>query len=379
MNLPRTEAILRLAVPVALVGLGVEVIAGILWPARLFPSYLMVFLFWMGITLGCFPVLMIHHLVGGKWGYSLRRFLEAGLGTLPLMAVLCIPIFFGFRQLYPWARPEVIETHDALRARLSYLNGPGVIIRSILFFVVWFILAYLLVHWSRRQDKGDGVRPLILLRTLSGPGLVAFTLATTFAYVDWVMALEPDWFSSIFPVLVMMGQILSALSLGLVLFTVFQSRFPGLNTPDQFNNLGSLLFAFVLMWAYMAVTQLIIIYAGNLPHEIVWYLHRTRHGWARVAIIVAVLQFVVPFALLLFRGFKRNPKLLAGLGLLIFLLQAISTFWYVAPSFRPSVKIDWLDPIGFVAVGSAWLAIFGLQLNRGPLLPKNDPRLVNYS
>jgi hypothetical protein len=330
-------------------------------PARVYPSYLIGFLFWMGLTLGCFPILMIYYLVGGIWGIPVRRFLEAGIGTLPLMAGLLVPLLFGFGYLYKWAQPESFRADLLLQHKQLYLNLPALIIRMTVFFCFWGALGFLLLRWSRREMTTTEPRPLIVLRRISAPGLVLFGLVTSFASIDWVMALEPDWYSSIFPLIILMGQILSALALSIILSAklVFDSQEP---TPDQLNQLSDLLLAFVMLWAYMSISQIIIIYAGNLPHEIVWYLHRMRGGWLPVSWLLAIFAFTVPFVLLLFRQLKRAPAWACAIAGGLLITQAVCVFWYVAPSFRSSLSLDWIDPFTFFGIGGAWVVIFTHRL-----------------
>jgi hypothetical protein len=356
LSTTRLAAAQRLGLILFIAGILV-LLAGLFFaPSRIFPSYLMGFLFWMGLTLGCFPVLMIYHLVGGSWGVPIRRFLEAGIGTLPLMTLLSVPLLFGLGYLYRWAQPAALAADPILQRKEAYLNLPGFLIRMFIFFIIWGVLAALLL---RRRPQADA---LIVLRKISGPGLVVFGLATSFAYVDWVMALEPDWYSSIFPVIILMGQILAALAFSIVLSrTVDSGRSM---TAEQFNQLGDLLLAFVMLWAYMTFAQIIIIYAGNLPHEIIWYLHRMRGGWLIVSWVLAFFAFGLPFFLLLFRPIKRSPDWLNGLAVGLLLVQLLCVFWYVAPSFRPSISIDWIDLFSFSGVGGGWVAVLTHRLTQ---------------
>ncbi|MBV8812888.1 MAG: hypothetical protein JO271_00230 [Verrucomicrobia bacterium] len=331
-------------------------------PSHAFPSYLMGFLFWMGLTLGCFPVLMIYHLVGGIWAVPIRKFLEAGISTLPVMAVLLVPLLFGFGYLYRWIHPVDLRTAEVLERKEIYLNMPAWLIRTALFFCVWGAQAFLLLRWSRRQLESSDPRPTLALRKISAPGLIVFGLTTSFAVVDWVMSLEPDWYSSIFPLIIIMGQILSALALSIVLARTLLFGADEA-TPDQLNQLGDLLLTFVMLWAYMTISQIIIIYAGNLPNEITWYLHRMRGGWLSLSWVVALFAFGVPFFLLLFRHLKRAPTWLSGIAGGLLVMHAVCVFWYVAPSFRSSISFDWLDPFAFIGVGGAWVLVFSRQLS----------------
>jgi hypothetical protein len=358
----RLATVQRLGLVLFAAGFAVMAAALFFAPGRIFPSYLMGFLFWMGLTLGCFPVLMIYHLVGGVWGTPLRKFLEAGISTLPLMAALLVPLIFGLKYLYKWAQPAALAADPLLQRKEIYLNLPGFLCRMIVFLVVWWVLAALLLRWSRRQANANDRDAVVALRKISAPGLVLFGLVTSFAYVDWVMALEPDWYSSVFPVIILTGQILAALALSIVLASSTEAK--ETITAEQLNQLGNLLLAFVMLWAYMSFAQIIIIYAGNLPHEIGWYLHRMRGGWLIVSWVLALFAFGIPFSLLLFRRIKRSMKRLRGLAIGLLLVQAVCIFWYVAPSFRPAISIDWVDPFPFLGVGGAWIAAFIYHLNR---------------
>ncbi|HEY0792253.1 MAG TPA: hypothetical protein VGD78_14405 [Chthoniobacterales bacterium] len=345
------------------------VIAGfVISPANAFPSYLIGFLFWIGLTLGCLPLLMLHHLTGGKWGYALRPFLNAGLATLPLMALLIVPIFFGLQHLYPWAGLAGEHTGPVLRARAFYLNTPGMVLRAMVAFSLWLGLSYLLV-WRRTSPDEQPARIRSRLQLTSGLGLAAFMVVTSFVFIDWLMAVEATWYSSIFPAIVVVGQVLCALALTLLL----RLHWADANRPEveQLNHLASLLFAFVLVWAYLSVSQLIIIYAGNLPHEINWYLRRTRNGWLGVALILVTVQFVLPFCLLLFRGIKRSPRMLTALAVAQLAVQAVAMFWYTAPAFRPTLRIAWTDPVAFVGIGAAWTFVYRRQALRET--PPNAP------
>ena len=174
-------------------------------PEQFFAAYLFGNLFWLGLALGCWGVLMLHHLTGGRWGFPIRRFLEAGTATLLLMILLFVPVFFGLRHLYPWAQPSVVAANEVLLHKRIYLNPPGFIVRTLFFFGVWLLVIYLLNKWSLEQDQTSDAAPTRRLRTLSGPGIVLYPVTATFAYVDWIMSLEPEWYSTIFLVIVMDG------------------------------------------------------------------------------------------------------------------------------------------------------------------------------
>jgi hypothetical protein len=351
-NLTRGE---RYGGIVAVLALIVLIAGFVFSPTKAYPSYLIGFLFWIGLTLGCLPLLMLHHLTGGKWGFPLRPFFYAGLATLPLMALLVVPLFFGLKHLYPWAGLASKHAEDVLRQRAAYLNTPGMVLRAIVAFAVWLGLTWLLV-WRPVPREEQPAKIRSRLQLTSGLGLVAFMIVTSFAFIDWLMAIEPTWYSSIFPAIVLNGQVLCALALALLLSL---HRFDA-GRPDEetLNHLSGLLFAFVLMWAYLSVSQLIIVYAGNLPHEIGWYLRRTRGGWLGVALVLVAVQFVLPFCLLLFRRIKKSPKMLTAITVAQLAVQVVAMFWYTAPAFRRALRLTWTDPVAFVGIGAAWVLVF---------------------
>ncbi len=277
-------------------------------PRQFFISYLFAELVWLGVALGCMAFLMIHYLTGGKWGWPVRRFFEAAAKTLPLVGLLFIPICFGIHYLYPWAMPARVAADKILQHKHPYLSVPFFTARAVIAFAIWSWMAYLLNKWSREQDATRDPAPMKRLRKLSGPGLVIYPLTITFVFVDWVMSLEPDWFSTIFPILICIGQMLSGLAFVILLLAWIGPRtsLSEIIGKENFHHLGSLLLAFTMLWAYMAFSQLLVIWSGNLPHEISWYLHRIAGGWRWVLVFLVLFHFFGPFFLLLSRQMKRT-------------------------------------------------------------------------
>lgn len=343
-----------------------------------FISYLWSFIFWTSLTLGCFYGAVIHYLTAGRWGFPARRIFEAGYMTLPLMLLFAIPIFFGLRELYPWTHPQAVVADKILRVRAYFEKPEWFILRTVIFFGIWILMATRLRKWSLLQDITDDVAPTIKIRTLSGPAIAIVPLTASFAFVDWAMTIEPHWFSTIFPVIILAGQILMALAFVTVLLAWTRHDEPFRNSSDKaFHDLSSLLLAFVMFWTYVAFSQLLIIYSGNLPHEIGWYLRRIANGWIWLVGVIALLHFFAPFFLLLFRKVKTNVGLLAGIALIIFAVHAIETFWVIAPTFYPRIEIHWTDFTAWFGIGGIWLAAFFGNLKRHPLLARNDPRTEN--
>ncbi|HEV2319680.1 MAG TPA: hypothetical protein VGV18_08020 [Verrucomicrobiae bacterium] len=340
-----------------------------------FVSWLFAFLFWTSLSLGCFYCGMIHYLTSGKWGFPARRILEAGYMTLPLMALLIIPIFFGLHELYPWARQDAVLADKILRQRAHYENAPLFIIRAAVFFGIWIFIALLLRRWSLRQDTTSDPAPTIKMRTLSGPAVAIAPLIASFAFLDWAMTVEPNWSSTIFPVIQLAGQALTAIAFVIVLlaWTRKDDPFSGF-AQKAFHDLGSLLLAFVLFWTYVAFSQALLIYSANLPHEIGWYLRRIARDWVWLVGLIALFHFFVPFLVLLFRGVKQNVPALAAVALFVFAIHAVETFWVIAPSFYPEIEVHWTDFAAWFGIGGLWLAVFAANLDRHPLLSRNDPR-----
>ncbi len=367
-----------MALGAGVLGLLVCLVGAFVSTRQFFASYLFGYLFWLGLALGCMGVAMIHHLTGGRWGFVVRRFLEAGLMTLPLMVLLFVPLFFGLHDLYPWAKPGVVLDNEVVRQRHVYLNSPAFIARALFFFAIWIVMAFFLRKWSLEQDDTLDPAPTRRLRTLSGPGIVIYPLTATFAYVDWIMSLEKEWYSTIFLVIVLIGQILATFAFVILLLYYFR-QFPPLRevvSPLHYHHLGNLLLTFVMFWTYVAFSQVLIIFSGNLPHEISWYLHRIAGHWKWVVGAIAMFHFFLPFILLLFRENKRRIGMLTLIAAVILVIHIVNVFWLVMPSIHTGgISISWLDFAAPIGVGGIWIAVFLYYLKGPPLLPCNDPRL----
>jgi hypothetical protein len=367
------------AVVVGVIGLALTLVAGLSGnSAGFFRSYLMGYTFWLGLGLGSLGVALVQFLTGGHWGLATRRIFEAGAATLPLMAVLFIPLLLGLPQLYVWARPEAVAADPVLQHKAVYLNIPFFVGRTAAYLISWVVLAWLLRRWSAAQDQtGDPVM-LRRLQRLSIVGALVLGLTVSFAAIDWLMSLDAEWFSTMYPPMVSMGDMLLALAFGIVVVAVLApaSRLGDVLAPQVYNDLGSLLLAFLMLWAYMAYFQYLLIWSGNLSDEIPWYLRRIEGGWLPVAVVVGAVGFMLPFYLLLFRPLKRNRRTLAAIAGLLIAVRLIDVFWLVEPPFEPGgPSVNWPDVFAVVGFGGLWLAVFSWQLAARPLLPPNDPRL----
>ena len=363
---------------VGIVGLVLGVGGAFLNRGQFFQSYLFAYLFWVQLGLGCLAVLMIQHIAGGGWGFVIRRPLEAGMLTLPLMAVLFIPLLGGMQDVYVWARPEEVAQSELLQHKSPYLNTPFFIIRTIVYFAVWTGLAYFLNRWSQQQDQAADPTLAERFSRLSGPGLALFGLTITFASFDWMMSLEPEWFSTIYGFMFGVGAGAVAFAWAILLLALL-SKYKPLSevvTAGHFNDLGNFLLASVMLWAYMSLSQYLIIWSGNLPEEITWYIYRTQGGWQWVSLFLILFHFALPFLVLMSRGVKRKARALSMVAGLIIFMRFIDLFWLVVPAFHQTgFQIHWLDLVLPVGIGGVWIALFIRQLKQKSLLAINDPHL----
>lgn len=351
----------------------------LIFPPSFFRAYLSAYIFWVGIPVGCLALLMLHHLVGGRWGFMIQRILEAAIQTLPLMALLFIPLFFGLPDLYPWARTEVVAADPLLQQKAAFLNVPFFIARAVVYFAVWIVLGRLLVTWSLQQDRTADDTLTLRLQRLSGPGLALYGLTVSFAAIDWMMSLEPKWYSTIFGMMFMVSFGLAALAMAILATRFLETEKPlaHVASPDRWHDLGNLLLALVMFWAYLSFSQFLLIWSENLTEEIPWYLHRIGGGWEWVAIALILFQFGLPFVLLLSRTTKRNSQILATVAGAILFMHWLDTIWMIAPSFYPAgFHLHWLDIAAPVAIGGLWLAAFIGHLEARSLLPLHDPRFT---
>jgi hypothetical protein len=379
---PRLERMQRCALFSGIAGLALCGLGMFLDPTQFFRSYLLAYVFWLGLPLGCLAILMVHYLVGGAWGVIIRRVLESGSRTLPLMVLLFVPVLFGLGDLYSWAHPEAVTQDEVLRHKSLYLNVPFFAVRLAVYFATWLAMTYFLNRWSRQQDQTAELEVQQRLRRrlvrLSGPGLGLYGLTMSFAAIDWVMSLEPHWYSSIYGILVVVGQLLGALALTVVV-TGLLANHPPLSevlSPTHLQDLGNLLLTAVLFWAYISFSQLLIIWSGNLPEEVTWYVYRTEGGWRWVALALVLFQFALPFFFLLSRDLKRHSQRLARIAAVILFMHLVEVCWIVMPAFyRDGFTLHWLDLGTLIGIGGSWTAAFVWQLRARSLLPRYDPDL----
>ena len=326
--------------------LGLGAMCALFAPQAALHSYLSAFVLWAGIPLGCGAILMMHHLVGGRWGSGIRPPMEAAAMTTPLLAVLFVPVAMGISYLYPWASAA---GGDVLTQKRAYLNVPFFLLRGSAFLLLWSAGAWFLTR-----------RPI---SRLAAPGLVLYVLTVSFAAIDWIGSLEPHWYSSIFGLYVLIGQVLSALAVLIVLAAIHAGNEP--SAADIFHDLGTLLLALVSLHAYFAYSQFFIIWNGNLPHEIGWYAPRIHGPWGFIALVLIAVHFALPFALLLSRSVKRRASSLLCVALVILIARGVEAMWIVLPSYDgPAIGAVALSMLAILGMGGIWMGIFARSWRR---------------
>lgn len=360
------------ALVLGVIGLILLAVGFFLDPIALFPAYLVGYIFWLQIALGCMVITMIWNLTGGGWGYVTQRLLRAGMLTLPVWAVLFVPMLLGLPVLYEWARPEVVAQDELLQHKLPYLNVPFFVGRAVLYFVIWIGLALLLDRWSKPLDQQpENMKLARRLRSLSGLGLGVFGLSITFAAIDWMMSLEPHWFSTIYGIMFGVGAIAAAYAfVAVALAWLVKGRpFAGTVTTLNVNDLGNFLLAGVMLWAYIALSQYLIIWSGNVAEATPWYFRRTNGGWEVVGLVLTGLHFVLPFLVLLSRSIKRSIRLLVNVAALVVVMRVVDLYWLIIPAFHEQFYLDWLIIVAPIGLGGLWLAAFFWNLQQTSLLP----------
>lgn len=346
--------------------------------AEFLRAYLVGFWLWFGAGAASLGFLMVQYLTGGAWGLVIRRPLEAGAKTLYVMTFGFLPLLIGLDKLYWWATPAGLAD-KVIKAKELYLNVPFMWGRWVLYSVFLIGVTYLLTKWSKEEDETKSMKVSARLEALSAPGLLVFFLLMTFCSVDYLMVLEPYWYSTIYGFLVIMGWGLTALSImtwALVKLTADEPMRHAI-TKKHFHDLGKLLLAMVMLWAYMSFSQMLITYSANLPTEVVWYIKRWNGGFGWVSITLLAGHFVLPFFLLLFQSAKKNKKIISAIAIYLVLIHAVDVYALVEPNFttadHPKLIFTWMDitaPLGF---GGLWLALFFRNLASQPLLPTGAP------
>lgn len=408
VTLDRIETGRTLALRIALGGLvGSLVIAGLFeGTGQFLRSYLASYVWVFAFGLGSLVLLMIQNISGGVWGYAIRRLLEAAAGTLPVLAVLFLPVLLGFTgfydmigekqlitktveehhfeapRLYEWAVPDAVIQNDPILQRKSgYLNVPFWIIRSAVSFGLWIGMAWMLISLSDKQDReNDPSRRAAIkkrMQAISAPGILIFGLTIMFISTDWVMSLEPHWYSTMYPVIFGFSQLLSSMALAIIALVFFYdvSPFDKSMTRNHLRDLGSFLLGFVIFWTYISFSQFLLMWSANLKEEVPYYIARTTGGWEIITTILGFGHFLLPFLLLLFRETKRRKEIIWKIAAFVLVMRFFDIFWQVAGAFHHGhLSIHLLDLSTLAMLGGAWTWVYLGNISKRPLLPLHDER-----
>jgi hypothetical protein len=374
--------LLSLSAGVGLVGLALTLVGGLAFDLRrvLF-SYLVAFVTWLGIALGALILLGALHASNARWSVVVRRFLENASHVVPLFVVLFLPIALGMKRLFPWVDPSGLEGEVAeiVHHKAPYLNTSFFLVRAAIYFAVWILVAWALRAWSVRQDDAGDPGLTLRQRRLGAGSLPFLALTMTFAAFDWMMSLDPRFFSTIFGVYWFAGSFMGAFAVTIVAANATRPDPTGFGhhmNLDHFHALGKFLLAFVAFWAYVAFSQFMLIWIANIPEEVPWYILRIRGGWLWVGAFVALFQFVVPFFLLMQRGVTRNPRRLAWVATGLLFVHWIDLYWLVMPHLDPGgPRPSLFDLTAFVGVGGVTVAFTLVRMRATPSVPVRDPYL----
>lgn len=345
---------------------------------QFFFSYLTAFAYWTTLGLGALFFSMLHHLTGAVWSVVLRRMMETVASVLPVMLIFFLPIIFGMHSLYHWSHADVVAHDPILAQKAGYLNPTFFIIRAVVFFGIWFLVARGLYRTSLAQDNGHTDAMQAKMRKLSAGGMVLYAFTVSFAAFDWLMSLDPHWYSTIFGVYIFSGGFLAILAF-LVIFTNWLLKrdvLSGVVTIEHHHDLGRLLFAFTVWWAYIAASQYFLIWYGNLPEETHWFLDRWVGSWRPWSMFIIAFHFAIPFFVLVFRASKRSRPVLISMAVLFLIMHWADLYWVIMPTLhKTGVHLSWMDFTSWIGIGGIYLGLFWKRFTAHPMVPAGDPNL----
>lgn len=342
-------------------------------------SYLFAVIFFMSVTLGCFSLSMLQHVLQGKWGLPILRIFEAGGGVrnFILMLVLFIPLGFFASDIYPWANTAMVEKDAVLQHRAPYLNWGFLLFRFFFFFACWIAYAYFVKRSVQAQEATGSFKEQQKRANWCSPGLVFIVLSVTFGYTDWVMAIDPHWWSTMYPLWFVTGMGLCAVSFATVISCLNADKAPYNQIVNKgwTRDMGNLMFTFIMLWGYTNLGQYLIIWHGNLPETATYLVNRSLGQWSYLSFALVICQFFIPFFALLSPTVKAKPRLLAYVGIWILCFRMIDHFHVIEPFFRAQMRVELGDIVALIGVGGVWAWMFSLNIKRAPLFPTYDPRI----
>ncbi len=368
----------NIALIIGIIGLVFSFIGWYTNSEQFYFSYLTAFVFWVTIALGGLFFVLLHHLVDAQWSVVIRRFGESMMMVIPYMIILFIPLLFGLKELFLWMNPETVAADELLHGKSGYLNLNFFIIRLVVYFIIWTVLAYLLNKLSLKQNEAPSHDITKKMRIVSAPGMILFAVTLTFASFDWLMSLDAHWYSTIFGVYIFSGAFLSLVCMITLIIIrlqkngVLQSEI----TQEHYHDLGKLMFAFTIFWGYMAFSQYFLIWYGNIPEETIWFLHRWESSWKTITYLIVYGHFVIPFFILFPQVTKKNKTVMTIMSLWILLMHWVDIYWIVMPTLHPhGFHFSWIDATTVIGIGGLVLYLFWRHFTSHPLIPVGDPKL----
>lgn len=367
------------ALVVGLIGLAATAFLAMQAQEQFFRSWLVAFIFWMSLTVGALAIAMLQYMTGGWWGYIIRKPLLAATANIPLMLIAALPLYLGADRIYKWTNRAWMEADHVLHQKLAYLNIEAFWIRGAVFFAIWMFWAFMLRRSDRKYDETGTPEAALTLRKWSASGLLIVAISVTFAAVDWMMSLDPYWFSTMFGISYIVGALLLAFAFmnAIVTSAADQAPISDVAEPVHFRDLGNLMFAFIMLWAYTAFSQYLLIWYGNMKEEIPWYIIRSHGTWGAISVLLIVCHFFLPFLLLLMRGIKDRAKFLGKVAIFVMVMRAIDYYWIIAPNFtteghHAEFHLHPLDFTTILGLGGIWIFVFLRNLKRGAILPAHE-------
>jgi hypothetical protein len=380
IQINQTPKIFNIAFVVGIVSLIVSVVGG-LWCARqqLFFSALTSNVMIVGISLGAMIFVMIHHIVGAQWSVAIRRVSEIIMSVIPYSSILIVILLLtGSHDLFEWSHADVVAKDHLIQKKTAYLNMTFFTIRLFFYVLVWIGLSRFYLKTSLTHDQTGNDKLLERMKSVTPVGIILFALTVTFAAFDWIMSLDPHWFSTIFGVYVFAGFLMTFLAVIIVVLRILQcyGYLKGIVTVEHYHDLAKLMFAFTCFWAFCAFSQYMLIWYGNVPEETIWYSHRWVGGWKYISLILPVGHFIIPFVLLMARSPKRNLTFLTGAAVWLVLMEFIDLHWLILPNFHHhGFHLSWLDVTTFIGFSGFFLGMLGKKLTGTVLVPTQDPFL----
>jgi hypothetical protein len=363
----------------AIAGLLISAVGYFINSQQFFYSYLTAWLFWVSIGIGGLFFVLLFHLTGTVWGVVIRRILETLMITLPWMLLLFVPILFGLHDVYHWSHSEAVAQDAILQKKSGYLNVPFFTVRTVFYFIVWFLIARTLYKKSISVDKTPNAQMRDEMKKISAPGMLIFALTTSFAAFDWMMSLDPHWYSTIYGLYFFSGSVVAVIGF-LILFAIYLNKkniLKNIITAEHYHDLAKFLFGFIIFWGYMAFSQYMLIWYANIPEETIFYLHRWEGSWKIFTMALVFGHFVFPFIGLLARSSKRNLKYLRLMSFFVLVMHWIDLYWNVVPNLHHhGIHLCWMDLTLFLGIGGLFMFIFWKYFSVNAIVPYNDSRFA---